>query len=117
MSRFWERQPGETQKAYRAFQIYRDMGQGNRSVRRLAKQLGHGAHTTCGLWQSKFDWVARCDTYDNWLEMERRSAVQDNERKRAVELAERNRRVDDGFVEVRELMLKKALAIWKWPLE
>lgn len=117
MSRFWERQPGESQKAYRAFQAYRDMGQGNRSVRKISEQLSYSDHTTCGRWMSKFEWVARCDAYDNWLEMERRSAVEDNERARAVQLAERNRRVDDGFVEVRELMLKKALSIWKWPLE
>lgn len=117
MSRYWERQPGETPKAYLAFQAYRDMGLGNRSVRRCAKQLGYTAHTAIARWMFKHDWVERVQAYDDFLDMERRSAVEDNERRRAIEIAERNRVVDEGYTEVRELMLQKALAIWKWPLE
>jgi hypothetical protein len=90
VSRFWERQPDETGKAYEAFTCYRDLGP-DRSLAKAAESY-YGSSTNLaqiGLWSRKFDWVARVRAYDDFLEMERLAAVEDYERKRAADLARR----------------------------
>ncbi len=90
MSRFWERQPEETSKAYEAFICYRDLGP-DRSLAKAAESY-YGSSTNLaqiGLWSRKFDWVARVRAYDDFLEMERRAAVEEYERARGVDLARR----------------------------
>jgi chromatin segregation and condensation protein Rec8/ScpA/Scc1 (kleisin family) len=65
--REWDRQPGESSRAYAQFCLYRDMGQ-ERSLRKLAaggkpaanlRQLEH--------WSSRWKWVHRCQKYDDYL--------------------------------------------------
>ena len=58
----WEKQPGESPKAFEAFATYRDMGV-NRSIRKVAQELGKSA-TQIGEWSSKHDWVKRCEAWD-----------------------------------------------------
>lgn len=72
--RYWERQPRESEKAYQAFQMYRDMGQG-RNLREVARTLGKSP-SLIYRWSTKHDWVERVRAYDNWLEMERRAAIE-----------------------------------------
>lgn len=59
----WERQEGESDKAYEAFTTYRDMG-ASRSVAKVGKKLGK---TTTHLeeWCSKFSWVDRAKAWEN----------------------------------------------------
>jgi hypothetical protein len=86
----WERQRGERVKAFRMFQIYRDLG----PERSLAKLAEHGGNLTPSRrqlqrWSSKYRWVERCRHYDNFLDAELRKR---NEKERA-EMAERHARL------------------------
>lgn len=70
----WERQKGESQKAYEAFVVYRDLG-AERSVTKVAQQLNK-SRTLIGRWSSDWNWVERCRAYDNSLdEAARRKAL------------------------------------------
>lgn len=116
MSRYWERQPKETPKSYQAFQVYRDMGLGTRSTTKVAAELGK----CVGLiqrWSYQHDWVARVRAYDDWLEMETKARKAEQDMQRAKDIAERNRKVDEGYVELKELALAKARQMARWPLE
>lgn len=59
----WERQPGETSKAYEAFCVYRDMGL-SRSVVKVGKDLGKAARTVED-WSRKYNWVQRTEAWDS----------------------------------------------------
>ncbi|HEX5705603.1 MAG TPA: hypothetical protein VFX97_20545 [Pyrinomonadaceae bacterium] len=59
----WDRQPGETSKAYEAFSIYRDMG-AQRTVRRVAQHLNKSQQLING-WSGKNNWVARAAAFDS----------------------------------------------------
>ena len=58
----WERQDGETAKAFEAFAIYRDMGP-DRSLRKVVQSLNKNL-TTIAEWSSKYDWVNRVAAWD-----------------------------------------------------
>ena len=57
----WERQKGETSKAWEAFAIYRDMPQ--RSIRDVARQLNKSA-TLIARWSSTHEWQKRVSAWD-----------------------------------------------------
>ena len=57
----WERQDGESAKAYQAFCKYLDMGE-KRSIRAVAQQLGKSA-TLMARWSSTWPWRARVADY------------------------------------------------------
>jgi chromatin segregation and condensation protein Rec8/ScpA/Scc1 (kleisin family) len=68
----WDRQPGESTKAYAHFCLYRDMGQ-VRSLRKLVED------TNCiskiaqlQRWSAKWRWVTRGEKYDDHLELQDR---------------------------------------------
>lgn len=78
MSLPWERQPGETNKQYGAFALYRDMGI-NRSLVKLRLEVekkwgkkGKGYEKMLQRWSSKNHWQARVKAYDGHVEEERR---------------------------------------------
>ena len=58
----WERQPGESAKAFEAFVLYRDMGK-ERSVRKVAHLLDK-SRTLIGRWSSEKDWPVRASAWD-----------------------------------------------------
>lgn len=58
----WERQDGETARAWEAFCIYRDMGP-DRSLRKVVQELNKNL-TTIAEWSSKYDWVKRVAAWD-----------------------------------------------------
>lgn len=58
----WERQEGETAKAFEAFCKYRDMGP-DRSLRKVVQALNKNL-TTIAEWSSKYDWVKRVASWD-----------------------------------------------------
>lgn len=62
----WERQPGESAKAYEAFSIYRDMGM-DRAMSKVSKQLGKSI-ALMERWSVKYKWRERCFKYDRDLE-------------------------------------------------
>ena len=57
----WERQKGETAKAFEAFAVYRDMP--HRSIRDVARQLGKSA-TLISRWSSLHGWQKRVAAWD-----------------------------------------------------
>ena len=68
----WDRQPGESSKAYAHFCLYRDMGQG-RSLRKLAEDAKCISKVAqLRRWSSKWQWVERSRKYDDYLEMQER---------------------------------------------
>lgn len=58
----WERQPGESVKAFGAFALYRDMGT-DRSTRKVAQQLGKSV-AMIQRWSSSHKWTDRVDAWD-----------------------------------------------------
>lgn len=59
----WERQEGETPRAYEAFCVYRDLGAG-RSITKTAQTLNKN-RTTIGEWSTKYEWVKRAAAWDS----------------------------------------------------
>lgn len=87
MAEPWERQPGETSRAYAAFSVYRDLG----PQRSLAKALAAAAKKPSNRrhwqrWAAKYRWVERAQAYDDYLD---RLAREKAEQERA-EMAKRH---------------------------
>lgn len=59
----WDRQPGESAKAYTAFITYRDQGD-DRSVLSVARELDKSG-TLIGRWSSTHNWVSRVAAWDS----------------------------------------------------
>lgn len=59
----WARRDGETEVAFSAFTVYRDMGT-SRSTRAVANSLGKSAQLI-SRWSSVHDWVDRVRAFDN----------------------------------------------------
>lgn len=72
----WERQKGESEKAFEAFAIYRDMGE-KRTLTAVAEKLQKSG-SLIRRWKDRWEWVERVRAYDNGLEKEARAkAVKD----------------------------------------
>ncbi len=115
----WERQENESDKAYYAFSVYRDLGPG-RSLRAVAEAVygprwEHGKRTVEG-WSSRFDWVSRVRALDARDEMLRREAVERHEETRAVEFAERQMRIRGRLLDAAEQLVDQAEKMLSWPL-
>lgn len=75
----WERQPGESAKAFEAFELYCQLGE-ERSVRKVAQRLDK-SRTQIGEWSSKWNWVDRARDYDNELKRQKLRAEKEAYRK------------------------------------
>lgn len=64
----WERQKGETEKAFEAFTTYRDLGE-KRTVSAVCKKL-EKSRSLIDRWKERWDWPERVRAYDNELERE-----------------------------------------------
>ena len=64
--RLWERQDGESGKAYEAFAAYRDMGAA-RTVSAVARQL-RKSRALIDRWKRRWNWPERVRAYDRELE-------------------------------------------------
>lgn len=64
----WERQKGESEKAFEAFVTYRDMEE-KRTLTAVAEKLQKSG-TLIRRWKSAWDWAERVRAYDNELEKE-----------------------------------------------
>ncbi len=77
----WERQPGETSKAYAAFCIYRNMGPRQRSLIETARcWYADKSRTRVGVierWSAGHNWVERCKAYDEFIDEQRRQQALD----------------------------------------
>lgn len=70
-ARPWERQDGETARAYEAFTEYRDMG-ASRSLAKVGQKLGK-SKAQMEKWSSKYSWVTRAEAWD--FEADRQTRV------------------------------------------
>ena len=61
----WERQKGESEQAYEAFSIYRDLGL-QRSNAKVCERLSK-SRQLISRWKSRYDWDERARAYDNDL--------------------------------------------------
>lgn len=59
----WERKKKESDPAWAAFVLYRDMGE-DRTLAEVGRRSGKSA-PLMEMWSAKHDWVARCHAYDN----------------------------------------------------
>jgi hypothetical protein len=62
----WERREKESDPAWEAFVIYRDMGT-RRVQREVCKQVGKHENLI-SRWAIRHEWKARCLEYDRWLD-------------------------------------------------
>src|SRR5215467_5679024 len=83
----WERQPGESARAFAAFCLFRDIGP-RRSLRECCRRF-YGDRTMSNLgqsstWSGKWQWVERCRAWDDHLDALARQE-QERQRKEMVE--------------------------------
>lgn len=86
MAKPWERQEKESDKAFEAFAIYRDMGP-DRSYRKVSEQLGK-SETLINRWGSTYTWIERAAAWDNELDKE-------NQKEQRKEIAKMRKRHAD----------------------
>ena len=72
----WERQPGESEQAFEAFRIYRDLGM-KRSNAEVCKQLSK-SRQLISRWKSNYNWDERVRAYDNDLEKQQHAEAVKN---------------------------------------
>ncbi len=63
--KLWERQKGESEQAYEAFSIYRDLGL-QRSNAKVCERLSK-SRQLISRWKARYDWDERARAYDNEL--------------------------------------------------
>lgn len=95
MNNAWDRQPGESTKAYAAFCAYRDLGP-ERSIEKAGQMLDKPrSKKWLGEWSAKYKWVERAKAYDDYVEKLKRK-----EKEKAIkEMAERQARIAMAFQE------------------
>ena len=84
----WERQNGESEKAFEAFTTYRDMGE-KRTLIAVAERL-QKSYTLVRRWKDRWEWERRCLEYDNELQRAAKKAATDELRamnKRQIKIA------------------------------
>jgi hypothetical protein len=115
----WERQPGESDKAYAAFATYRDLGP-ERSLRAVAEHLygvraGYGVRTV-EKWSSRHGWVDRVIALEARDEMVRREAVERHMSSKAHDFASRQAALLERMLGQAEKAADNADEMLKWPL-
>jgi hypothetical protein len=94
----WERQPGETDAAWRAFGVYRDLGL-TRSLEKLCRALGHRSNTTVKNWCRRHRWVDRCRAFDDHCDAIELAAAEEERRRLAVRHARARVRLQSDFLD------------------
>lgn len=102
----WERQKGETLKAFHAFTVYRDLGveRSLTNVKRKYDETGKkGSFGVFGVWSARYGWVERVKAYDDYIDRKKRA-----EREKAiVDMAERHAKLAVAFQQrVAERLMK-----------
>lgn len=87
----WDRQPGESAKAYEAFATYRDLGL-HRTVAQVSDALGKSA-SVLTKWSSVHNWVPRVAAWDSMPSRKLEEAVGDAYAEMAGRIAAQHERV------------------------
>ena len=92
----WERQAGESVKAFEAFTVYLEMGD-ERSIREVAQRLAK-SRTLIGRWSVTYQWVERVAAFDA-----------DVQRKAHAKAVKKRRNMVDRHISIALKMQEKAL--------
>ena len=92
----WERQEGESVKAFEAFTVYLEMGD-ERSIREVAQRLAK-SRTLIGRWSVTYQWVERVAAFDA-----------DVQRKAHAKAVKKRRNMVDRHISIALKMQEKAL--------
>jgi hypothetical protein len=92
----WNRLPGESEEAFGAWVLYRDM-EPPRSLRRVGEELGK-SETLMERWSSRWRWVRRLEAY-----------LQDREQRRLIELEKTIRQTKERHIGIAKMLQAKAL--------
>ena len=110
MSEAWERQPEESAKAYRAFEIYRDMGV-DRSLSKATEAVYNGSASNMRLlamWSGKHDWVRRAAAWDAKLAERRAVEAEEEHMRQLASFRERQRKMSQAMSKSALKLLKRA---------
>lgn len=88
----WERQEGESSKAYAAFSVYRDQGE-HRTVRTVAEALSK-SEAIIKRWSSMHNWVERARAWDSMPS----KAVAEAYADMAADIAAQHKRLSDKLM-------------------
>ena len=111
----WDRQPGESTKAFSAFRLYLDAGY-ERSVQGVAQKLAKSTNTI-KKWAANFNWVARTSDY-----IQHMANISTKERERqgvadSAKWAERLVAQREESYRLSEALNQKAAAMLAYPIE
>lgn len=103
--KLWERQPGESAKAYEAFSTYRDMGS-DRSLAKVGQALGK-SKAMMEKWSSAHNWVERAKAWD----VEQDRILQKQQMDDIKKMRKRHATIGES------MLIKAAQALKKIPIE
>lgn len=105
----WERQPGEGDKAFEAFILYRDAGPG-RSATIVAEAL-HKSATMIHRWQGQWKWVERASKWDDEADRLQRERDQVERQAARMKMVDENIQLGRAF----KTMVAKGLRTYDNP--
>lgn len=120
----WERQPQETEKAFRAFACYRDLGPGERTLDKVGEALyppeqstrrKRAAHGRILNWSRKHRWVNRVAAWDAENERKAEKAKEQALHRSADEWAKKFDQSDAELWDLTEAMLERAREMSRHP--
>ncbi len=126
----WDKQETETNRAFNAFLVYKNMG-ALRSLRKAAEEFYGNAYITNSVskvnifrrWSTKHNWVARCGAYDieqdRIFQVEQREAIREmNKRQAKIGAAMQNKGITRLLdMDVNELTPDQAARLAKTGVE
>ena len=110
----FERQPGETEKAFAAFNVYLNLGP-HRSIAQVTKLLGKNTRRP-ELWSRKFHWTQRVQAYTDHLARLERETTEAMVRTKSVDWLKRQQQQREEEWDVHAELLetaREALRRWK----
>ena len=108
----WDRQAGESSKAYEAFVTYRDLG-AERSIRRVAEALSKSV-PLMGRWSSAHGWPARAAAWDSVPARKTEEAYEDMARRIAAQHERLSTKLMDRLERNLELLPEGADPTIRW---
>jgi len=92
MAELWERQPGETQRAYHCFSVFRDLGKTRTVLAAFRQETGKTeAKQAAGVWNAwvkQYEWRSRVNAYDDFCDrqlLEQKMEAKQQAHKEALE--------------------------------
>lgn len=116
MANAWERRKGESAKAYTYFQVYLRMAPVDRSLGKVGAELGRST-AIMEYFAAKWDWVERVDAWDRHQDALNFERFERQREKAARKRMERELARQDEAEQVADLLLQRAQAMLKWPIE